>query len=121
MATPTTISITPTACMNVAALTGSMRWTAGLRYFSQLTSMFVNLSAPASSGPKPNATRNAQYPALSSLETNINASLLIRTAPWRKTFGKKLDGLDAGDQSQTQGFAGFAFWHRRCHSLDGRQ
>jgi hypothetical protein len=35
--------------------------------------MFVNLSKPASNGPSPKAIRKAQYPAFSSLETNIFA------------------------------------------------
>jgi hypothetical protein len=59
--------------MKVAALilAGSILWTVGLRYFSQFTKMFVNLSIPATKGPTPKATRKAQKAALSSFETNI--------------------------------------------------
>src|ERR1700756_1757477 len=39
---PTMISITPTACMNIVGLTASIRCATGLKYFSQLTRMFVN-------------------------------------------------------------------------------
>ena len=50
---PATISITPTAIINCAALTGSFDATAPGKYLPQSVSRFVNLSAPATIGTRP--------------------------------------------------------------------
>jgi hypothetical protein len=55
MAKPTTISITPTICMNVVALKGSIRAANGLTYCSQFVKTFKNLSTPARNANNPRA------------------------------------------------------------------
>ena len=55
IAKPTTISITPTICMNVVALKGSIRAANGLTYYSQFVKTFKNLSTPARNAINPRA------------------------------------------------------------------
>src|SRR5579884_3970593 len=55
------ISITPTTCMNVEALTGKDLVANGLRYIVQSVSLLKNLSAPVMIGPTPSPILNAHH------------------------------------------------------------
>ena len=61
IARPTAISMTPTSCMNVAGSIGRTAAAAGLRYIDQSARTLKNLSAPATSGPNPNANRKTHH------------------------------------------------------------
>jgi|SRR6516225_6172317 len=56
--TPTTISTTPTKCMNVFGSICRSRGANGLRYIPQLVRKLKNLSIPATIGPMPSPRRS---------------------------------------------------------------
>src|ERR1019366_343856 len=69
IASPTIISMTPTMCMKVRPLNGSIFRATGLMYAVQLVKRLKYLSRPARNGPTPSPIRSA-HQAWSNRESN---------------------------------------------------
>src|SRR5579872_846424 len=76
------ISTTPTTCMNVAGVTGTVFVASGLRYMVQSVSLLKNLSTPVMIGPTPSPILNAHQGSSSRL-SNFSIFALYPKECWR--------------------------------------
>jgi hypothetical protein len=93
IASPTIISITPTARMRVSGATGTTRKARGLRYIVHLVRRLKNLSRPAKKGAAPRAILKGPPTRIQSL---IHWFLLLlklwshRNRLWLQPYGYKI-------------------------------
>src|SRR5262245_17782320 len=114
MARPTAISITPTARMKVAPLTGRTFSAIGLRYIPQVVSTSKNLSSPARNAPRPSPTRRAHHADSSPFVSTVlpPCGNGVRVRQWVTAKREKRCNLSVGGDSVPRGAHGPQESHR---------